>query len=231
MADATFEQEAESDYEERSSSINSEPIAKKRKKKECANKWMWKDDRVEALIRYLKDYKTLCEYRGIDFEADLKECYTAVRKSMAASFPGEFGPEILIESPHSIKEMSVDEYGSYKKAHDEQQKQISKGYDRVKQKIKVLRRDYRSAVMKGTRSGSCKIVKEHFELLMEIWGGSPATEMLEHAVDGDSLGNIDIVNDHTQEEDSCQTTGYSSPDADKGKPNDCSTAFLLKRKI
>ena len=56
MADTSIEQEAESDYEERCWLINSEPTAKKRrkKKKECANKWMWKDDRVKALIKYSK---------------------------------------------------------------------------------------------------------------------------------------------------------------------------------
>ena len=35
---------------------------------------------------------------------------------------------------------------------------VKKGYDRVKEKIKALRQDYRQAVNKGTRSGSGRIV-------------------------------------------------------------------------
>ena len=39
---------------------------------------------------------------------------------------------------------------------------------------------------KGTRSGSGKIVQENFELLADIWGGSPATTALPFGVDGHS---------------------------------------------
>ena len=65
--------------------------------------------------------------------------------------------------------------------------EISKAYDRIKSKVKGIRQDYRTAVNKGTRSGSGKIVKEHFDILCEILGGSPATTMLAEGVDGDSL--------------------------------------------
>ena len=51
----------------------------------------------------------------------------------------------------------------------------------------MIRQDYRTAVNKGTRSGSAKIVKEHFDTLCDIWGGSSATVMLAEGVDGDSL--------------------------------------------
>ena len=51
----------------------------------------------------------------------------------------------------------------------------------------MTRQDYRTAVNKGTRGGSAKIVKEHLDTLCDIWGGSSATIKLAEGVDGDSL--------------------------------------------
>ena len=73
-----------------------QPPAKKRRKEPAVStnkKWSWRDEHVEALIGYMKDYKTLCDFNGIDFEADLKEMYSAVHRSMACRFPSEFGTE------------------------------------------------------------------------------------------------------------------------------------------
>lgn len=83
--------------------------------------------------------------------------------------------------------MSCEEYDLYKKTTAEEKIKIAKVYDRIKAKVKSIRQDYRTAVNKGTRSGSGKLVKEHFDILREIWGGSPATTMLAEGVDGDSL--------------------------------------------
>ena len=167
-----------------------QPPAKKRRKERAVSankKWSWKDEHVEALIGYMKDYKTLCDFNGIDFEADLKEMYSAVHRSMACRFPSGFGPEKVTEPSICVKDMSSEEYDLYKKTSEGEKVQISKAYDRIKSKVKGIRQDYRTAVNKGTRSGSGKIVKEHFDILCEIWGGSPATTMLAEGVDGDSL--------------------------------------------
>ena len=59
--------------------------------------------------------------------------------------------------------------------------------ERIKSKIKGIRQDYRTAISKGTRSGSRKIKKEHFDTLCDIWSSSSATVMLAEGVDGDSL--------------------------------------------
>ena len=58
----------------------------------------------------------------------------------------------------------------------------------MKEKIKNVRQDFRAAVNKATRSGSGKIVQENFELLSEIWGGSPNTTSLSFGIDADLLG-------------------------------------------
>ena len=167
-----------------------QPPAKKRRKEPAVSankKWSWKDEHVEALIGYMKDYKTLCDFNGIDFESDLKEIYSAVHRSVACRFPSEFGPEKVTEPSICVEDMSSEEYDLYKKTSEGEKVQISKAYDRIKSKVKFICQDYRTAVNKGTRSDSGKIVKEHFDILCEIWGGSPATTMLAEGVDGDSL--------------------------------------------
>lgn len=180
-----------------------QPPAKKRRKEPAVSankKWSWRDEHVEALIGYMKDYKTLCDFNGIDFEADLKEMYSAVHRSMACRFPSEFGPEKVTEPSICVKDMSSEEYNLYKKTSEGEKVQITKAYDRIKSKVKGIRQDYRTAVNKGTRSGSGKIVKEHFDILCEIWGGSPATTMLAEGVDGDSL-TVTIDNEENEEID------------------------------
>lgn len=129
----------------------------------------------------------MCDFKGIDFEADLKELYSAVRSSMACRFPSEFGPDKVTEPSTCVKDMSSEECELYKETSDADKVKISRAYERIKSKIKGIRQDYRTAVNKGTRSGSGKIVKEHFDTLCDIWGGSPATVMLAEGVDGDSL--------------------------------------------
>ena len=41
--------------------------------------------------------------------------------------------------------------------------------------------------MAGTRTGSGKIVFEHYDKLVQIWGGSASTEPLSFGVDADSF--------------------------------------------
>ena len=51
-----------------------------------------------------------------------------------------------------------------------------------------MRQDFWLAVNKGTRSGSERIVQDNFELLTEIWCGSPATTSLSFGINGDTVG-------------------------------------------
>ena len=38
-------------------------------------KWSWSAELIEKLLGYVKEYKTQCELKGIDFEADLQSLY------------------------------------------------------------------------------------------------------------------------------------------------------------
>ena len=62
------------------------------------------------------------------------------------------------------------------------EKKIKEGYNRIRVKTKELRSGYKTAVDKGRRSGSGRLVHEHFDLLTEIWGGSPAVDAMETGI-------------------------------------------------
>ena len=80
---------------------------------------------------------------------------------------------------------------------DEEKARVRKGYERISEKIKSLRQDYRAAVNRGTRSGSTsgKLVQDNFDLLTEIWGGSPATTSLPFGINGDTIGEETDIGD------------------------------------
>jgi hypothetical protein len=63
---------------------------------------------------------------------------------------------------------------------------IKKGYNRIKEKIRAIRKAYNKAVSNGTRSGSGKVVQEHYDELAQIWKGSPATEQLGFGISSNS---------------------------------------------
>ena len=67
---------------------------------------------------------------------------------------------------------------AYKKNVEEQERQIKDEYNRIKVKVKEIHRGYTNAVDAVTRSGSGKVVKEHFDKLQKIWSGSPSVSAL-----------------------------------------------------
>ena len=50
-----------------------------------AKKWAWTPEAVELLLKYTKEYKTKCEFNGINFEADLATMYTEVRRCQVSA--------------------------------------------------------------------------------------------------------------------------------------------------
>ena len=83
--------------------------------------------------------------------------------------------------------------------------QIKKGYNRIKEKIREIRKAYNKAVTNGTRSGSGKIVQEHYDELAQIWKGSPATDKLGFGISSNASLNI---------------SGTSSSSSAPGTPSD-----------
>lgn len=111
--------------------------------------------------------------------------YTEVCWCLAVDSSHDFGPESCHDPGKELKDMDSEEYESYRKRLEEEKQKIKLGYQRIKEKVKNVRQDYRSAVKKGTRSGSGKVVQDNYDLLSDIWGGSPSTTSMPFSIDGE----------------------------------------------
>ena len=152
-------------------------MASKKENKSQTN-FQWLPEMIDHLIICLKDYKTEVDYKKLTLTLMLLPCiHDYVSVYMALAFDVEyFGP---VDSPESSDEMLTKEEEKAFQAEVSLAKSLIKiGYNRIKEKIWAIRKAYNKAVTNGTRSGSEKIVQEHYDQLAEIWKGSPATEQL-----------------------------------------------------
>ena len=144
-------------------------------------RWTWEQNMVEALLFNIEEYKAAKTYEGTDFEADVVTFYSSLREMMASVFPvTDFGPvQVTLKTTEG---MTREELLEYKRKSEVEEKQIKDGYNRIKSKVKELRRGYKNAADSGSRSGSGRIIAEYFDILKEIWGGSPAVTALSSAI-------------------------------------------------
>ena len=70
------------------------------------------------MLKYVREYKSQCDFKGIDFEVDLQSLYTEVRQCMANLYPEEFGPPTLTQPEISIKDMGKEEFENFKSQND-----------------------------------------------------------------------------------------------------------------
>ena len=155
-------------------------------------RFKWTEDMVEDLLQALYEYKCIMEYNNSDFNADRTKQYEAVRSSLAGNeYEVENGlPFGLVEVMPMTEDENRQEYLS---RSVEEKKQIRKGYNRVQEKIKELRQNFSQAVTAGTRSGSGKLVMQFYELMVQIWGGAPATEPLSFGVQSNKAADEQSV--------------------------------------
>ena len=83
-----------------------------------------------------------------------------------------FGPVEASLMPDDVSEEDFEEVKAKNKVEKEI---ISKSRSRIMEKVKETRQNFAKAVFALTRSGSGKIVYEHYDRLAEIWGGSTNT--------------------------------------------------------
>ena len=120
-----------------------------------------------------------------------------------------FGPVDLTEKKPG--ELTNKDMKEYKRNCRKEQKQISIGYNRIQEKVTLLRESFSTAVMAGNRSRSGKLVCDYYDALKDIWGGSPTTKPLSTGVHSSEindqsrcLGLSDTENESSvQEEEIC----------------------------
>eukprot|EP00795_Rhopilema_esculentum_P011007 gene11007-19848_t len=160
----------------------------------------WTVEMVNDMLDFLLEHKTEIEYNNIDFNADKVQLYEAIRLKMARKYSeaegSMFGPTSKVDGEDIEK---------YKTRCEEDKIKVTKGYSRIKEKIKELRQKFNNAVTLGTRSGSGKLVLEFYDLMVQIWGGAPATEPVSFGVmtAEEEVQRPDAAEygDHTQEEE------------------------------
>ena len=110
-----------------------------------------------------------------------------------------FGPVNITTYDHTIyDELNADEVKHIRALNKVEHEQITKGRNRIVEKVKEIRQSFSRAVTSGTRSGSGKIVYEFYDRLIGIWGGSANTGPLSFGVSG---GDINIINNKENEDD------------------------------
>eukprot|EP00112_Aurelia_sp_Birch-Aquarium-sp1_P019756 Seg495.11 transcript_id=Seg495.11/GoldUCD/mRNA.D3Y31 product="hypothetical protein" protein_id=Seg495.11/GoldUCD/D3Y31 len=180
------------------------PCSLKKEDKSKKKQFRWNTDMVDTLITCLHNYKSQMEYKNVDFDGDRPMQYTWLREEMAKHFQEEerlgqemFGPLCVSSSDMPIAEMGKEEKAQHMKVVKRDNENIRKGYGRVKEKVKEIRQSFSQAVTTGSRSGSGKIVFEHYDRLVSLWGGSAATEPLPFGVEGDMFNNVN-ADDHLE---------------------------------
>ena len=75
----------------------------------------------------------------------------------------------------------------------DKKKLILQGYNRVLEKVKILRQGFSKAIIAGTRSGSGKLVYNHYDNLWDIWARSPNTMPLPTGIDSSSVNDGELL--------------------------------------
>ena len=182
IADAEKRKRADDEAAGEETSPTPAPKLKKRKKEKTSGetRFKWSSEMVAALVTKLLEFKREQSDEGNDFESDLVKLYSELRIGMTSEFDESFGPAVVLYQ--NTDDMNKEEALKYKKQCKAQEDLKSKGYVRIKAKVKELRQNYKQAVDSGSRSGSGKsverCVEKHWAQFEEIWGGSPATTAL-----------------------------------------------------
>ena len=122
-------------------------------------RFQWnKGDKIENRILCLANFKAKMEYNNSDFNADKVKQYEAAGEAMSRIYEDEptfFGPSIITPLPVRSVQEKIAEIQQRQKIDKEL---IKKGYSRVQEKLKEIRKNLANAVTTGSRSGSRKIV-------------------------------------------------------------------------
>ena len=165
---------------------------------------------IEDLITCLYNYKVSMEYKGKDFDGDRAQQYSVVRTEMAKKYSNEYFGAEKAETFIIDDEQTPEEIKEKKNEVKVCENLIKTGYNRILEKVKDIRQKFSNALTSGTRSGSGKIILEHFDLLKQIYGGAPSAVKIPVSIDTSSVNN---------------TTGFDQSDGDESDNNDNDDEF------
>ena len=161
---------------------------------ENANKFKWTDELVEDLLKCLGQYQTTIEFKGKNFNAEKPRQYEEVRGLMVKmneSYTTLFGPADIANIRTDAGEGEVERIEKERRTGSEQ---IKQGYKRIMKKIKMIRQSFSHAVINGRRSGSGKIVLEHYGTLIDLFSGSASVEPLTFGLERSSSSIYTNIN-------------------------------------
>ena len=153
--------------------------------------FVWTDDEVELLLGVIIHFKAEKEAEGYDWES-VKTKYESIIESFVKSYPKESSEKFPKTSP---------------------EKEFTKS--RILTKVKAIRLKYRKAVDSGKKSGGGRVVATFYDSCQNIWGGSPAAEMIDNGIETSDILSQDPVIDNlderylNQEEDEAEDQGQA----------------------
>ena len=203
-----------------------------------------RNGRVKNLIESIKSFKAFMTFKNLDFDSDKAAQYLAARETMAAIYCDDetsFGPTEAPNWRENFGQLSQEDQVTVKKEIKIQKELIVKGKRRIQEKTKEIKQSFSKAVVSGSRSGSDKLVFEHYEKLVSIWGGSANIEPLSFGISSGELDDehqefsvdLGIQEDNNDDHiDKNQDESDSEPNVDTGNSLQTSTpANTRKRKV
>ena len=130
-------------------------------------------------------------FKNLDFDANKAAQYSAVRETTAAIYCDDetlFGSTEAPNWPENFGQLSQEDQVTVTKEIKIQKELIVKGKRWIQEKTKEIRQSFSTAVVSGSRSGSGKLVFEHYDKLVSIRGGSAIIEPLSFGI---SSGELD----------------------------------------
>ena len=127
---------------------------------------MWSDEEINLLlhVHVVIDYKAGKAGEGVDWES-VRSKYEDVTKMFLEKYPGDDKEKFPRRTEASR---------SFNK-------------DRIQNKLKRIKLNFRKAVDKGRRSGGGRVVTTFYEECCEIWSGAPAVESITGGIDTSSI--------------------------------------------
>ena len=159
-------------------------------------KFNYSEEMLSHLIKCLKDYKSVCEFSGVDFNGDKETQYEEIRKLMSQKYEKYFGPKALalIEG-----DATPEEKIRVMKKIDEEKGIIRVGYKRVMEKVRKFRQGFTKAVNEGIRSGQGKMIELYYDALKDLYGSSASVEPLEYGTSSSSDQDDSLLDQEHEE--------------------------------